>query len=79
VGVTPIYIIIFITGLARGFMSPALSTFTAQLIPKELFGNASRWNSLVRHSVVIAFSFCGLVFYYLDNNNPVPEKLKVNL
>lgn len=45
-GVFPIYIIIFITGLARGFMSPATSAFAAQLIPKELFGNASTWSSI---------------------------------
>lgn len=45
-GVLPIYLIIFITGLARGFMSPAQSAFSAQLIPRELFGNASTWNSI---------------------------------
>jgi MFS family permease len=45
-GVFPIYIIIFLTGLARGFMSPATSAFAAQLIPKELFGNASTWSSI---------------------------------
>lgn len=45
-GVLPIYFIIFITGLARGFMSPAQQAFAAQLIPKELFGNASTWNSM---------------------------------
>lgn len=45
-GVFPIYIIIFITGLARGFMSPSQSAFVAQLVPRELFGNASTWNSL---------------------------------
>ncbi len=63
VGVTPIYIIIFITGLARGFMSPALSAFTAQLIPKELFGNASTWNSLVWHSAVISGPAIGGMIY----------------
>jgi MFS family permease len=46
-GVVPIYLIIFLTGLARGFLSPAQRAFVAQLIPRELFGNASTWNSLV--------------------------------
>lgn len=41
-----IYVIIFITGLARGFMSPAQGAFAAQLVPRELFGNASTWSSL---------------------------------
>ncbi|MCU7493822.1 MAG: MFS transporter [Ignavibacteria bacterium] len=45
-GAMPIYLIIFITGLARGFMSPAQFAFMAQLIPRELFGNASTWNSV---------------------------------
>lgn len=45
-GVMPIYIIILITGLARGFMWPAQSAFAAQLVPKELYGNAATWNSV---------------------------------
>lgn len=96
-GALPVFVIIFITGLARGFMSPAISAFTAQLIPKELFGNASTWNSLVWHSAVIsgpaiggvlygftgigiaygaviAFSFTGLIFYFLVKDKPMPQK-----
>ncbi|MHB8580390.1 MAG: MFS transporter [Ignavibacteriaceae bacterium] len=45
-GIFPIYLIIFVTGLARGFMSPAQGAFIAQLVPRKLFGNASTWNSL---------------------------------
>jgi MFS family permease len=44
--VFPIYIIIFITGIARGFLSPAQGAFAAQLVPSELFGNSSTWNSI---------------------------------
>ncbi len=46
-GVLPIYAIIFLTGVARGFLSPAQRAFVAQLVPRGLFGNASTWNSLV--------------------------------
>ena len=46
-GAFPIYIIIFITGIARGFLSPAQSAFAAQLVPSELFGNSSTWNSII--------------------------------
>ncbi len=46
-GVFPIYSVIFLTGVARGFLSPAQRAFVAQLVPRELFGNASTWNSLV--------------------------------
>lgn len=45
-GVFPIYLIIFVTGLARGFLSPSQSAFMAQLVPRELFGNASTWSSV---------------------------------
>ncbi len=45
-GVFPIYAIIFITGLARGFMSPSQSALRAQLVPRELYGNASTWSSV---------------------------------
>jgi MFS family permease len=45
-GILPIYLIIFITGLTRSFMSPSQTAFGAQLIPRELFGNAATWNSI---------------------------------
>jgi MFS family permease len=45
-GATPIYVIIFLTGIARGFMSPAQTAFMSQLVPRELYGNASTWNSV---------------------------------
>lgn len=45
-GPFPIYCVIFVTGLARGFMSPAILALMTQLVPRELYGNASTWNSL---------------------------------
>ncbi|MBI2418710.1 MAG: MFS transporter, partial [Ignavibacteriales bacterium] len=42
----PIYFVILVTGFARGFMWPALNAFGAQLIPRELFGNAATVTSL---------------------------------
>lgn len=45
--VLPIYILIFITGLARGFISPSMFAIMSQLVPKNLFGNSSTWNSTV--------------------------------
>lgn len=46
-GVLPIYILIFITGLARGFISPSMFAIMSQLVPKNLFANSSTWNSTV--------------------------------
>lgn len=45
-GIIPIYTTIFISGLTRAFIFPAQAAFAAQIVPKELFGNASTWNSV---------------------------------
>ena len=44
-GVAPIYIAIATTGLSRGFLSPAFSSFLTQLVPKELFVASAAWSS----------------------------------
>jgi len=44
-GVFPIYIIIFISGIARGFLSPANFSFMPQLIPRHLYGNGISLNT----------------------------------
>ncbi len=62
-GVLPIYSIIFLTGLARGFQSPAQRAFVAQLVPRELFGNASTWNSLVWQIAEVAGPAAGGLVY----------------
>jgi MFS family permease len=62
-GVFPIYIIIFVTGIARGFMSPAQSALAAQLVPPELFGNASTWNSIAWQTAEITGPAIGGLVY----------------
>lgn len=72
-GVFPIYVIIFTTGLARGFISPATSAYAAQLVPRELFGNASTWNSLAWQTAEVTgpaaggliYGFYGIGYAYL--------------
>jgi len=46
-GTLPIYIAIFFTGLARGFIAPANFALLSQLVPKKLYMNASTWNSSI--------------------------------
>lgn len=41
----PIYALIFITGIARGFSGPAIFAFMAQLVEKKNFGRAVTLNS----------------------------------
>lgn len=44
-GVLPIYSVIFISGIARGFITPAIFSFMPQLVPRDLYQNAISWNS----------------------------------
>ena len=43
--ILPLYGLIFITGLARGFIGPAIFSFMPQLGDKKLFANAVGWSS----------------------------------
>ena len=44
-GIIPIFITIFLTGLARGILSPAQVALLGQLVPRNLYANAATWNS----------------------------------
>ena len=44
-GVLPIYMVIFVSGVARGFLSPATFSFMPQLVPRNLYSNAISLNS----------------------------------
>jgi MFS family permease len=44
-GAFPIFITIFLTGLARGILNPAQVALMGQLIPRNLYANAATWNS----------------------------------
>ena len=44
-GIIPIFITIFLTGLARGIISPAQVALMGQLVPRNLYANAATWNS----------------------------------
>jgi MFS family permease len=44
-GVAPVYAVIFVSGIARGFLSPATFSFMPQLVPRELYANAISLNS----------------------------------
>lgn len=71
-GVFPIYFTIFITGIARAFMSPSFFAMLSQLVPKNLFGNASTWNSTVWQIGAVTgpalggliYAFAGIVVSY---------------
>lgn len=53
-GITPIYTVIFVSGIARGFLSPAWFSFMPQLVPRNLYSNAITWNSTLWETAVIS-------------------------
>ncbi|MEI7801461.1 MAG: MFS transporter [Bacteroidota bacterium] len=72
-GVTPIYTVIFISGIARGFLAPAVSALLAQIIPREHYANSSAWNSNTWQTAAVAgpaigglvYGFAGVTVAYL--------------
>ena len=62
-GIMPVYGIIFITGIARAFLGPSVFAFLSQLVPRELYANASSWNSTAWHiGAVSGPALGGLLF-----------------
>ncbi len=44
-GALAIYAVVFLSGLARGFLSPAMFSLSAQIVPRTLYANMASWNS----------------------------------
>lgn len=62
-GATPIYAVIFISGIARGFLSPANFSFMPQLINRELYQNAITWNSTIWEGAAVGGPMIGGLIY----------------
>lgn len=64
-GVMPIYSVIFVSGIARGFLTPANFSFMPQLVPRELFPTAVTINSSTWEVASIAGPALGGFLYGL--------------
>ena len=62
-GTFPIYSIIFLTGLARGFLSPANFSFMPQLVNRSLYQNAVTWNSTTWETAAVGGPMIGGLIY----------------
>src|SRR6478736_97456 len=62
-GAVPVYIIIFVTGIARGFLSPATFSFMPQLIQRDHYQNAITWNSTTWESASVGGPMIGGLIY----------------
>jgi MFS family permease len=71
--VVPIYAVIFLSGIARGFLTPANFSLMPQLVPRELYKNAITWNSTIWETAAIVgpalggfvYGFFGITVAYI--------------
>ena len=59
----PIYLVIFLSGIARSFTRPALTALSAEVIPRDLYPNAVAWRSSTwQFAAVIGPALGGLLY-----------------
>lgn len=58
-----IYAVIFISGIARGFMSPASFGLSSQIVPRELYQYSSLWSSTAFQIGLVAGPALGGLIY----------------
>ena len=62
-GAIPIYSVIFLTGIARGFLSPANFSFMPQLVERHHYQNAITWNSTTWEGASVGGPMIGGLIY----------------
>jgi MFS family permease len=62
-GALPIYTVIFVSGIARGFLSPANFSLMPQLIDRDLYQNAIVWNSTLWEGAAVGGPIIGGLVY----------------
>ena len=55
----PIYLLVVLTGLARGFIYPSQMALMAQIVPRENYANSTTWNSTAWHIAVVTGNAAG--------------------
>lgn len=66
-GAVPVYVVIFLTGIARGFIGPSYFALLPQLVSREQIPNAATWSSTVFHICAVAGPAAGgLLLGYAD-------------
>jgi MFS family permease len=58
-----IYLIIALTGFARGFYGPAVFGLTGDIVPRELYGNAAAWGSACWQASAVAGPIIGGILF----------------
>jgi MFS family permease len=61
-GTKPIFCMIIVVGVIRGFLSAAFPSFMSQIVPREDYANAATWNSSIWHGAsILGPSIAGLI------------------
>jgi MFS family permease len=61
--VWPVFVILTLFGTARAFLTPAMQSLTANVVPREAFANAVAWNSsAMQASFTIGPALGGLIY-----------------
>ncbi len=58
-----IYLIIALSGFARGFYGPAVFGLTGDIVPRELYGNAAAWGSACWQASAVAGPIIGGILF----------------
>jgi MFS family permease len=62
-GVTPIYLCVAISGIARAFIYPSTISLMAQIVPRSLYTNSATWNSTLWQIAAITGPAAGGLIY----------------
>ena len=61
--VWPIYLVIFLSGIARSFIRPAFSALSAEVVTRDLFANAVAWRSSTwQFAAVLGPAIGGMIY-----------------
>ncbi|MBI4945355.1 MAG: MFS transporter [Bacteroidetes bacterium] len=66
-GTLPIYGVIFMTGIARGFIGPTYFALLPQIVSRELIPNAATWSTTAFHVAAVAGPAAGGLILGLSN------------
>ncbi len=66
--VWPVFVILTLFGVARAFLTPAVQSLAANLVPREAFANAVAWNSSAMQASFTIGPAIGGLLYGLSHN-----------
>jgi MFS family permease len=68
--VWPVFVILTLFGVARAFLTPAVQSLAANIVPRESFANAVAWNSSAMQASFTVGPAVGGLLYGLSSNVP---------